>query len=117
MLMGRSLEEKSEKTWSLCLINNTQQIPFWGFTFPLDMRRMMLLLLGLQTILPSVRKRTKHGGKIRASAHQFRDGMLTFIQKCASLRKEACCVFHFLYALGKAFDCIRQLSKALVLFS
>lgn len=55
------------------MVNSTEQTPSWGFTFPLDMMRMMLLL-------PSLGKRTKHGGKIRASAHQFRDGMLTRLQ-------------------------------------
>lgn len=42
MLMGRSLDEKSKRPGSLCLLNSTEQIPSWGFSFPLGMMRMML---------------------------------------------------------------------------
>lgn len=62
------------------MVNSTEQTPFWGFTFPLNMMRMMLLLLGLQTILVSVGKRTKHGGKIRASEQDLEMGCFTSMQ-------------------------------------
>jgi len=43
--MGRSLDEKLKRPGALCLLNSIEQIPSWGFSFPLGMVRMMLCAL------------------------------------------------------------------------